>query len=141
MYWTYIVTVYSPLTCLFPNPSSFPAPFLSHPPSRFSALFPTFPTISLPPIPLSSFCLYLCLPPPPPLPLPFSLLLQQVGEVITLVHVVGMFVFLAVQLLHSAPVALLSQQQLLQHASVCVLMFLLQTVQLRVTSNHISRGV
>lgn len=62
---------------------------------------------------------------------PLSLLLQQVGEVVTLVDEVGVLLLLVVQLHDGAAVAFLSQQQLLQHPSVRILLFVLQTVQLR----------
>lgn len=62
--------------------------------------------------------------------LPLSLLLQQVGEVIALVHVVSVLVFLVLQLVHGTPVTLLCQQQLLQHAAVCLPLLFLQSVQL-----------
>jgi hypothetical protein len=68
--------------------------------------------------------------------LPLSLLLQQVGEVVALVHVVGVLVLLVFQLVHGAPVTLLSQQQLLQHAAVCLLLLFLQSVQLREQSQE-----
>lgn len=61
---------------------------------------------------------------------PLPLLLQQVGEVIALVHEVGVFAFLVVQLHDGPPVTLLGQQQLLQHPSVRLPLFDLQTVQL-----------
>lgn len=62
--------------------------------------------------------------------LPLSLLLQQVGEVVALVHVVSVLVLLVLQLVHGAPVTLLCQQQLFQHAAVCFPLLLLQSVQL-----------
>lgn len=62
-----------------------------------------------------------------PLPLP----LQQVGEVVAFAHVVRVLVLLSLQLIHCATVALLCQQQLLQHASVRLLLLLLKPVQLR----------
>lgn len=62
--------------------------------------------------------------------LPLPLLLQQVGEVVTLVHVVGVLVLLVLQLVHGAPVTLLRQQQLLQHAPVGFPLFLFKSVQL-----------
>ncbi len=68
-------------------------------------------------------------------PSPLPLLLQQVGEVVALVHEVGVFAFLVVQLHHRPPVAFLSQQQLLQHPSVRLLLFVLQTVQLTVNTS------
>lgn len=69
---------------------------------------------------------------------PFSLLFQEVGEVVALVHVVYMFAFLCVQLMDSAAVALLGKQQLTQHPSVRLLVLLLQTVQLgKGTHSHI----
>lgn len=61
---------------------------------------------------------------------PLPLLLQQGGEVVALVHEVGVFPFLVVQLHDGAAVTFLHQQQLLQHASVRLLLFVLQTVQL-----------
>lgn len=64
-------------------------------------------------------------------PSPFSFLLQEVCEVIALIHVVNMFVFLYFQLMDGAAVTLFSQQQLTQHPPVCVLVLLLQTFQLR----------
>ena len=45
--------------------------------------------------------------------LPFPLLLQQVGEIVALVHVVRVLVLLVLQLVHRAPVTLFSQKQLL----------------------------
>lgn len=62
--------------------------------------------------------------------LPFPLLLQQVGEVVTFVHVVCMFAFLCVQLLDGMTMALLGEQQLTQHPPVCFPVLLLQTLQL-----------
>lgn len=41
--------------------------------------------------------------------LPFSLLFQQVGEVITLVHVVDVLAFLHIQLMNNTAMAFLSQ--------------------------------
>lgn len=64
-------------------------------------------------------------------PSPFSLLLQQIGEVIALVYEVDMFLFLIVQLHDGPAVAFLSQQQLLQHPSVRLLLLLLQAIQLK----------
>ena len=61
---------------------------------------------------------------------PLPLLLQQVGEVVALVHEVGVLAFLVVQLHDGAAVTFLGQQQLLQHPSVRLLLFVLQTVQL-----------
>lgn len=49
---------------------------------------------------------------------PLSFLLQEVGEVIALVHIVHMFAFLSIQLIDSAPVAFLCQQELFQHTAV-----------------------
>lgn len=66
---------------------------------------------------------------------PLSLLLQQVGEVITLADEVHVFAFLRVQLHHRPAVELLRQQQLLQHASVRLLLLQLQTLQLQ-TQHH-----
>lgn len=61
---------------------------------------------------------------------PFSLLLQKVGEVVALVHVVVVFAFLRVQLVDGAAVALFGEQQLTQHPTVRLLVLLLQTLQL-----------
>lgn len=61
---------------------------------------------------------------------PLPLLLQEVSEVVTLVHVVGVLAFFHVQLLDGAAVALLSHQQLTQHPPVRLLVLLLQTLQL-----------
>lgn len=61
---------------------------------------------------------------------PLPLLLQEVGEVVTLVHVVGVLAFFRVQLLDGAAVALLGHQQLTQHPPVRLLVLLLQTLQL-----------
>lgn len=72
------------------------------------------------------------------LPSPFSLLLQEVGEVVTLVHVVGMFAFLCVQLVDSAAMALFSKQQLTQHSPICLLVLLLQTIKLQEANTHIA---
>lgn len=69
---------------------------------------------------------------------PLPLLLQQVGEVVALVHEVGVFAFLVVQLHHRPPVTFLSQQQLLQHPSVRLLLFVFQTVQLRTKKTHVN---
>lgn len=63
-------------------------------------------------------------------PSPLPLLLQQVGEVVALVHEVHVFALLVVQLHDGAPVAFLGQQQLLQHPPVRFPLFVLQTVQL-----------
>lgn len=62
---------------------------------------------------------------------PLPLLLQQVGEVVALVHVVHVFAFLGVQLVDRASVALFSQQQLTEHPSVRFLVLLLQAIKLR----------
>lgn len=62
---------------------------------------------------------------------PFSLLFQQVSEVVTFVHVVSMFAFLRVQLVDCATMALLSEQQLAQHPPVRLFVLLLQTFQLK----------
>lgn len=74
---------------------------------------------------------------------PFSLLLQEVGEVVALVHVVCVLAFLRVQLVDGAAVALFSQQQLAQHPPVRLLVLLLQTLQLSKgakTRNHSPTG-
>lgn len=63
-------------------------------------------------------------------PSPLPLLLQQVGEVVALGDEVGVLSLLVVQLHDGAAVAFLRQQQLLQHPSVRLLLFVLQTVQL-----------
>lgn len=55
---------------------------------------------------------------------------QQVGEVVALVHEIDVFAFLVVQLHDGAAVTLLCQQQLLQHPSVRLLLFVLQTIEL-----------
>lgn len=62
---------------------------------------------------------------------PLPLLLQEVGELVTFVHVVSVLAFLCVQLVDGAAVALLSHQQLTQHPPVRLLVLLLQTLQLR----------
>lgn len=62
---------------------------------------------------------------------PLPLLLQEVGELVTFVHVVSVLAFLRVQLLDGTTVALLSHQQLTQHPPVRLLVLLLQTLQLR----------
>lgn len=66
---------------------------------------------------------------------PLSFLLQEVGEVIALVHVVHVFAFLSIQLIDSAPVAFLSQQELFQHTAIRVLVLIPQSVQLRHTDS------
>lgn len=69
---------------------------------------------------------------------PLPLLLQEVGELVTFVHVVGVLAFLRVQLLDGTTVALLSHQQLTQHPPVRLLVLLLQTLQLRSSKDSVS---
>lgn len=64
---------------------------------------------------------------------PLTLMLQQVSEVIALVHEVNVFALLAIQLVNRASVAFLNQQQLLEHPSIRLFVLLLQTVQLYIT--------
>lgn len=71
---------------------------------------------------------------------PFSLLLQEVGEVVALVHVVCVFALLRVQLVDSAAVALLGEQQLTQHPPVRLLVLLLQALQLRAGKDTLSHA-
>ena len=69
---------------------------------------------------------------------PFSLLLQEVGEVVALVHVVRVLALLRVQLVDGAAVALLGEQQLTQHPPVRLLVLLLQALQLRTGKGTLS---
>lgn len=71
---------------------------------------------------------------------PFPLLLQEVGEVITFVHVVCVLAFLCVQLLDGVAVALLGEQQLTQHPPVRLIVLLLQTLQLGKVERSINIG-
>lgn len=61
---------------------------------------------------------------------PFTLLLQEVGEVIALVHVICMFMLLVFQLVNCAPMTFLCQEKLLQHASVRFFLLFFKSIQL-----------
>lgn len=61
---------------------------------------------------------------------PLPLLFQEVGKVIALVHVICMFMFLIFQLVNCAAMALFCQQELFQHAPICLFLLFFKPVQL-----------
>lgn len=61
---------------------------------------------------------------------PLSLLLQEVGKVIALVHVICMFMLLIFKLINCAAMAFFCQKELFQHASICLLLLFFKPVQL-----------